>query len=149
MTENLIGVTLLWLCSERIQRKVQRHPYFACFWLNHLTLISVMPEAWILASSFDWTIAVCSMKELLQCSVLKSFNTLIATKNNAISNSHSASIILKARDQPKRSSLKYIHCINPPTGPCSSTQLLPFVCIIVVILHAFANITSPVLPKEW
>ena len=39
--------------------------YVACFWLNHLTLISDMSEARILAYSFDWTIAICSIKELL------------------------------------------------------------------------------------
>ena len=60
------------LCSERIQEKVKRHPYFCCFWLNHLSLISDMSEAQILTSSFDWTIAICSIKELVvQC--VKSF----------------------------------------------------------------------------
>ena len=53
------------LCSERIQRNVKRHPCLACFWLNHLSLISDMPEAQILTSSFDWTIAICSVKKLL------------------------------------------------------------------------------------
>ena len=43
-----------------------------------------MSKTVILASSFDWTIAICSMKELLQCSV-----PLIATENIVISNSHS------------------------------------------------------------
>ena len=55
-----------------------------------------MSEALILASSFDWTIAiVLIIKELLQCSVLKAFNPLMATEDIAISNSHSVSIILK------------------------------------------------------
>ena len=54
-----------WLCSERIQRKVKRHPYFSCFSLNILSLISDMSEAKILTSSFDWAIAICSIKELL------------------------------------------------------------------------------------
>ena len=79
MTENLLDVTLLilWLCtdcSKRIQRKIKRHPYSACFWLNHLTLILDVSwsEALILASSFDRTIAIKSMKELVvQCA--KSF----------------------------------------------------------------------------
>ena len=69
-TEDLLDVILLilWLCtdcSERIQRKVKRHPCSACSSLNHLTLISDVSEALILASSFEWTIAIKSMKELL------------------------------------------------------------------------------------
>ena len=49
------------LCSERIER----HSYFSFFWLNHLSLISDISQAQILTSPFDWTIAICSIKELL------------------------------------------------------------------------------------
>ena len=39
-TEKLIDVTLSWLCSERIQTKVKRHPYFACFLVLFITWLS-------------------------------------------------------------------------------------------------------------
>ena len=37
-------------------------------------------------------------------------------------------------------------CISPPSRPCPFAII---VCITVVILHAFRNITCPVLPWEW
>ena len=66
-------------------------------WLSFQTCHQTCQRHW----SFDWIIVICSIKELLQCSVLKTFYP----ENIAISNSNSASIILKGWDQLERSSL--------------------------------------------
>ena len=70
-----------------------------------------------------------------------------------MSNSHSVSIILKAEICQKghyysmftAGQVTNTSAVLP--DPVTS-QLLPFVCIIVVMLHTFRNRTCPVLQKE-
>ena len=96
--------------ARRSTEKVKGvHILLAFSWITWL--ISDMSEVWILASSFDWIIAICSIKELV-VQWTKSFqpiNAIMATENITIS--HSVSIIRKGWDQLERSS-KFVHCIR-------------------------------------
>ena len=70
-----------------------------------------------------------------------------------MSNSHSVSIILKAEICQKGhhysmfAAGQVTHASALLPDPVTS-QLLPFVSIIVVMLHTLRNRTCPVLPKE-
>ena len=87
-TENLLDVTLLilWLCtdySERIQcqRKVKRHPYSACFWLNHLTLISDVSEERIGKGQFqDKTTTFCRQNRFNVSTTIKIDSTFLQNR---------------------------------------------------------------------
>ena len=85
--------------------------------------------------------------------MLRAFDPFIATENIAMSNSHSVSIIFKAEICQKGHHYGMFTAGQVTRAPALlpdpvTSQLLPFVCIIVVMLHKFRNRTCPVLPKE-
>ena len=97
-----------------------------------------MSEAQIPTSSFDWTMEIYLIKELLYCSVLRAFDPLIATDNITISNlilfqlSSKAEISQKGYHNSMLTASGYT-CISPPTRRCHFA-------IIALCLHERSNV---------